>query len=100
MSIRRNINESRKELMNTKAEESQTNLTPNSQPELFTQDTPQPSPRVEELNNLIDEMNIEKNPQSRESPNTVQQKREPISRNSRNCKQLYQRVRNKNKNQR
>ena len=86
--------------MNTKAEESQTNLTPNSQPELFTQDTSQPSPRVEELNNLIDEMDIEKNPQTKESPNIVQQKWEPESEKSRNCKQLYQRTRNKNKNQR
>jgi len=49
--------------MNTKIEEDQTNLTPNSQPELITQDTPQPSPRVEELNSLIDEMDIKKNSQ-------------------------------------
>ena len=63
VSIRSNIKESIKESMNAKAEENRMNLTPNSQPELITQDTPQPSPRVEELNSLIDEMDIKKNSQ-------------------------------------
>ena len=60
VSIRSNITESIKVTMNTNAEEHQTKLTPNSQLELITQDISQPSPRVEELNNLIDKMDIEK----------------------------------------
>ena len=35
-------------------------LTPNSQPELITQDTPQLSPRVSKLKDLIEEMDTEK----------------------------------------
>ena len=68
VSIRSNIKESIKESMNAKAEENRMNLTPNSQPELITQDTPQPSPRVEELNSLIDEMDIKKTLNKREAP--------------------------------
>ena len=64
--------------MNTKIEEDQTNLTPNSQPELITQDTPQPSSRVEELNNLIDRMDIEKNPNKRKAPTPSNEKRTRI----------------------
>ena len=44
------------------------NLTLNSQLELITQDRSQQPPRVEELNNLIDEMDIEKTPNKRKAP--------------------------------
>ena len=82
--------------MNTKIEEDQTNLTPNSQPELITQDTPQPSSRVEELNNLIDRMDIEKIPIKGKLQH-LPTKKEPESGHSRNRKRFHQRTRNKNK---
>ena len=45
-----------------------TNLTPMSPPEPITQDSPQPTPQVEELNKLIDDMDIEKSPNKRKAP--------------------------------
>ena len=51
-------------------------LTPNSQPEPITQDTPQQTPRVEELNNLIDEMDIEKPPNKRKAPTSSEEKQD------------------------
>ena len=68
MSLRNDIKETLKDEMNTNKGEIKRNLTPNSQPELITQDTPQQTLRVEELNNLIEAMDIEKNP---ESTNTI-----------------------------
>ena len=44
--------------MNTNKEEIKIDLTSKSQPELIIQDNPQQTPRVEELNNLIEEMDI------------------------------------------
>ena len=58
MNIRKDIKETLKDTMNTNKEKIKIDLTPNSQPELITQDTPQQTPRVEELNNLIEEMDI------------------------------------------
>ena len=40
--------------MNTNKDKIKIDRTPNSQPELITQDTSQQTPRVEELNNLIE----------------------------------------------
>ena len=40
--------------MKTTNEETKMDLTPHSQPELITQDTPQQTPRVEELNSIIE----------------------------------------------
>ena len=57
-SVRNDIKETLKDAMITKGEESKVDLTPNSQP--ITQDTPQQTPRDEQLNNLIEEMKIEK----------------------------------------
>ena len=54
--------------MITKREESKIDLTPNSQPEPITQDTPQQTPRDEQLNNLIEEMEIEKKTNKRKPP--------------------------------
>ena len=68
VSISNDIKEPMKESMKTKNNEQQISLTPNSQPELITQDTPQLSPRVEELNDLIEEMDIKKNHNKRKSP--------------------------------
>ena len=51
-------------------------LTPNSQLEPITQDTPQQTPRVEELNNLIDEMDIEKTPNKRKAPTSSEEKQD------------------------
>ena len=59
-SVRNDIRETLKDAMITKGEESKVDLTPNSQPEPITQDTPQQTPRDEQLNNLIEEMKIEK----------------------------------------
>lgn len=47
VSIINDIKATMKESMETTNNEQQISLTPNSQPELITQDTPQPSPRVE-----------------------------------------------------
>ena len=41
------------------------NLTLNSRPESITKNTPQPGPRVEELIDLINEINIEQSPNKR-----------------------------------
>ena len=68
VSIRNDIKVTRRESMNTKKEVQQMILTLNSQPELITQDTTQPSTRVEELNYLIEEINVEKNPNLRNAP--------------------------------
>ena len=54
--------------MITQKEERKKELTPNSQPEPITQDTPQQTPRDEELNNLIEEMDIENTPNKRKTP--------------------------------
>ena len=55
--------------MITKREESKIDLTPNSQPEPITQDTPQQTPRDEKLNNLTEAEEIEmKNPNKRKTP--------------------------------
>ena len=62
VSIRNDIKVTKRESMNTKKEVQQIILTLNSQPELITQDTTQPSARVEELNYLIEEINVEKPP--------------------------------------
>ena len=43
-------------------------LSLNSQLEPITQDITQPTSRVEDLNNLIDEMDIEKTPNKRKTP--------------------------------
>ena len=56
MSLRNDIQVTLKDTMNTNNEEMKIDLTPNSQPELITQYTPQQTPRVEELNNLIEEI--------------------------------------------
>ena len=68
MSLRNDIKATLKEAMKTTNEESKMDLTPHSQPELITQDTPQQTPRVEKLNSLIEEMDIEKTPNKRETP--------------------------------
>ena len=62
--------------METKKDESKMNITPHSQPELITKDTPQQTPRVEELNNLIDEMDIEKTPNKRKAPTSSEEKQD------------------------
>ena len=67
-SISNDIKEPMKESMKTKNNEQKISLTPNSQPELITQDTPPPSPRVAELNDLIEEMDIEKKHNKRKAP--------------------------------
>ena len=59
-SVRNDIKETLKDAIITKGEESKVDLTPNSQPEPITQDTPQQTPRDEQLNNLIEEMKIGK----------------------------------------
>ena len=43
----------------------QTNLTPLSQPEPITQKSPNPTPQVEDLNNIIEEMDIKNTPNKR-----------------------------------
>ena len=63
VSISNDIKTMMKESMKTMNNEQQIRVTPNSQPKLITQDTPQPSPRVAELNDLIEEINIVKNSQ-------------------------------------
>ena len=68
VSISNDIKATMKESMKTTNNEQQISLTPNSQPELITQDTPHPSPRVAELNDLIEEMDIGKSPNKREAP--------------------------------
>ena len=60
VSIINDIRATMKESMKITNNDQQINLTPNSQPELITQDTPQPTPRVAELNDIIEEMDIEK----------------------------------------
>ena len=62
VSISNDIKATTKESMKTTNNKQQISLSPNSQLELITQDTPQPSPRVVELNDLIEEMDIEKTP--------------------------------------
>ena len=65
VSIRSNIVES----MNTqKMIHHQTNLALKSQPEPITQDSPHPTPQIEDLNNLIEEIDIEKTPNKRNTP--------------------------------
>ena len=54
--------------MNTNKEKIKIDRTPNSQPELITQDTSQQTPRVEELNNLIEQMDIGKPTNKRKTP--------------------------------
>lgn len=62
VSIRRNVVDS----MNIhKTLNIQTNLTPLSQPEPIIQNFPNPTPQVEDLNNLIEEMVIENIPNKR-----------------------------------
>ena len=85
-SIRNDIKATMKKSMNTKNNEQQISLTPNSQPELITQDTPQLSPRVEELNDLIEEMKFEKNP-TRGNPQYLLMKPEPI--HPKSSKRIY-----------
>ena len=68
MSVRNDINKTLKEVLTTKTEDKKLYLTPNSQPEPITQDTPQLTPKDEQLNNLIEEMEIEKNPNKRKTP--------------------------------
>ena len=68
VSISNDIKETMKESMKTTNNEQQISLTPTSQPELITKDIPQPSPRVAELNDLIEEMDIGKSPNKRETP--------------------------------
>ena len=65
MSLRNDIKETLKDAMNTNKEKIKIDITPNLQPDLITQDTPQQTPRVEELNNLIEEVDIEKTPNKR-----------------------------------
>ena len=62
MSVRNNIKETLKDAMITKKKERNIALKPNSQPEPITQDTPQQTSRDEELNNLTEEIDIEKTP--------------------------------------
>ena len=65
VSIRSNIVES----MNTQPMiNNQTNLSPMSQLEPITQDSPHLTPPVEDLNDLIEEMEIEKTPKKRKAP--------------------------------
>ena len=66
-SFRNDIKETLKDVMITKKKERKIDLTPNSQPEPITQDTPQ-TLRDEQLNNLIEEMEIEKKPNKRKTP--------------------------------
>ena len=68
MSVRNDIKETLKDAMTTKKEERKIALTPNSQPESITQNISQQTPRNEELNNLADEMDIEKTPNKRKTP--------------------------------
>ena len=68
MSVRNDIKETLKDAITTKKEERKIALTPNSQPEPITQDISQQTPRNEELNNLADEMDIEKTPNKRKTP--------------------------------
>ena len=68
VSIRNDIKAPMKESIKTTNNEQQINLTPNSQPELITQDTSQPSPRVAELNDFIEEMDIEIKLNKRKEP--------------------------------
>ena len=67
MNLRNDITATMKDAINTKGEQ-QVNLIPNSQPELITQDSLQQQPRVKELNNLIDEMDIGKISNKRKAP--------------------------------
>ena len=60
-SVRNDIKETLKDAMITKKEEIKLDLTPNLQQESITEDTPQQTLRDEQLNNLIEEMEIEKN---------------------------------------
>ena len=46
----------------------QTNLTPLSQRELITQDSPHSPPQLEDLNNIIEEIDIGKSPNKRKAP--------------------------------
>ena len=73
MSLRNDIKATLKETLKTKNDESKMDITPHSQPELITQDTPQQTPRVEELNSLIDEMDIEKTPNKRKAPSSSEE---------------------------
>ena len=72
VSLRNDITVTMKDTINIIKGEQQINLTPKSQPELT-----QYPPRVEELKNLIDEMDIVKKIQQEESTNTVRIKSEP-----------------------
>ena len=67
-SVRNDINKTLKEVLTTKIEDRKLDLTPNSQPEPITQDTLQLTPRAVQLNNLIEEMEIEKKPNKRKTP--------------------------------
>ena len=49
--------------------DNQTNLTPLSQPEPITQESPNPNPQVKDLNNIIEEMDIKNTPNKR-NPST------------------------------
>ena len=65
VSMRSNIVES----MNTEPMiNNQTNLSPMSQLEPITQDSPHLTPPVEDLNDLIEEMEIETTPKKRKAP--------------------------------
>ena len=73
MSLRNDIKATLKETMETNNDESKMDITPHSQPELITQDTPQQTPRVEELNSLIEEMDIEKTLNKRKAPTSSEE---------------------------
>ena len=63
--IRSNIVES----MNTQIMiNNQSNLNPMSEPEYITKNSPHSTPQVEDLNNLIEEIDIEKTPNKRKDP--------------------------------
>ena len=68
VSLRNDIIATMKDTVHITKVAQQVNLTPNSQPEMITQDTPQQPPRVEELNNLINEMDIEMTLNKRKAP--------------------------------
>ena len=72
-SFRNDIKETLKDVMITKKKERKIDLTPNSQLEPITQDTPQQTPRDEQLNNLIEEIEIEKSPNKRKTPTSSEE---------------------------
>ena len=63
VSIRDNIIDA----MNTQTSTSTTNLTPTNSPELITQ-SPNPIIQQDELNNISEDMDIEKSPNKRKAP--------------------------------